>query len=62
MSLPNWHPLTTHNVKGPRVEGVTFVNRARTWSLQFRQTTDSVFDNIKVIASTPENLNCDGMD
>ncbi len=62
MSLPNWHPLTTHNVKGLRVEGVTFVNRARTWSLQFRQTTDSVFDNVKVIASTPENLNCDGMD
>ena len=62
MSRPNWHPLTTHNVKGLTVEGVTFVNRARTWSLQFRRTTDSVFDNIKVIASTPENLNCDGMD
>lgn len=62
MSRPNWHPLTTHNVKNLAVEGVTFVNRARTWSLQFRRTTDSTFDNIKVIASTPENLNCDGMD
>jgi hypothetical protein len=62
MSRPNWHPLTTHNVKRLTVEGVTFVNRSRTWSLQFRRTTDSVFDNIKVIASTPENLNCDGMD
>lgn len=62
MNRPNWHPLTTHNVQGLTVEGVTFVNRARTWSLQFSKTTDSVFDNIKVIASTPENLNCDGMD
>ena len=62
MSRPNWHPLTTHNVKHLAVEGVTFVNRARIWSLQFRRTTDSTFDNIKVIASTPENLNCDGMD
>lgn len=62
MCRPNWHPLTTHNVKNLAVEGVTFVNRARTWSLQFRRTTDSTFDNIKVIASTPENLNCDGMD
>ncbi len=62
MSRPNWHPLTTHNVKHLAVDGVTFVNRARTWSLQFRGTTDSTFDNIKVIASTPENLNCDGMD
>ena len=62
MCRPNWHPLTTHNVRKLTVEGVTFVNRARTWSLQFRRTTDSTFDNIKVIASTPENLNCDGMD
>lgn len=62
MCRPNWHPLTTHNVKNLAVEGVTFVNRARTWSLQFRRTTESAFDNIKVIASTPENLNCDGMD
>lgn len=62
MSRPNWHPLTTQNVRGLAVEGVTFVNRARTWSLQFRKTTGSAFDNIKVIASTPENLNCDGMD
>ena len=62
MNRPNWHSLTTHNVKGLTVEGVTFVNRAMTWSLQFLRTFDSVFDNIKVIASTPENLNCDGMD
>lgn len=45
MVRPNWRPLTTHNVKGLAVEGVTFVNRSRTWSLQFRRTTDSTFDN-----------------
>jgi hypothetical protein len=62
MCRPNWHPLTTHNVKNLVVEGVTFVNRSRTWSLQFRRTTDSLFENIKVIAAMPENLNGDGMD
>jgi hypothetical protein len=62
MNRPNWHSLTTHNVKNLSVEGVTFINRSRTWSLQFSKTTNSEFDNIKVIAATPENLNCDGMD
>ncbi|MEI6248817.1 MAG: hypothetical protein WCP67_09760 [Verrucomicrobiota bacterium] len=62
MVRPDWHPLTTRNVRRLSVEGVTFVNRARTWSLQFTRTFESDFNNIKIIAATPENLNCDGMD
>lgn len=62
MVRPNWHPVTTRNVRGLTLEGVTFVNRSRTWSLQFTRTFDADFDNIKIIASCPENLNADGMD
>jgi len=58
----NWHPLTTHNVQGLTVRGVTFVGRSRTWSLQTHTTFDAVFDNIKVIAVNPQNINGDGID
>ncbi|WP_128548075.1 hypothetical protein [Larkinella soli] len=57
-----WHPLTTHNVQGLLVQGITFVGRSRTWSLQTHTTYDAVFDNIKVIAVNPQNINGDGID
>lgn len=58
----NWHPLTTHNVQGLTVRGVTFVGRSRTWSLQTHTTFDATFDNIKIIAVNPQNINGDGID
>lgn len=58
----NWHPLTTHNVRGLTVRGITFVGRSRTWSLQTHTTFDAVFDNIKVLAVNPQNINGDGID
>lgn len=61
-NLKNWHPLTTNNVQGLTVEGVTFVGRSRTWSLQTHTTFDAVFDNIKIIAVNPQNINGDGID
>ncbi|GAB2579330.1 glycoside hydrolase family protein [Spirosoma areae] len=58
----NWHPLTTHNVQGLTMRGITFVGRSRTWSLQTHTTFDAVFDNIKIIAVNPQNINGDGID
>lgn len=58
----NWHPLTTNNVQGLRVEGITFIGRSRTWSIQTHTTYDAVFDNIKIIAVNPQNINGDGID
>ena len=58
----NWHPLTTHNVQGLTVRGITFVGRSRTWSLQTHTTFDAMFDNIKIIAVNPQNINGDGID
>ncbi|GAB2595184.1 glycoside hydrolase family protein [Spirosoma areae] len=58
----NWHPLTTHNVQGLTVSGITFVGRSRTWSLQTHTTFDAVFDNIKILAVNPQNINGDGID
>lgn len=58
----NWHPLLTYAVQGLAVEGVTFVNRCRTMTLCLWLTENATFDNIKVIAALPENLQADGMD
>lgn len=58
----NWHPLTTHNVQGLEVEGVTFIAKSRTWSVQMHTTYDAIFDNVKVIAVNPQNINGDGFD
>lgn len=62
MNKKAWHPLTTHNVQGLTVKGITFVGRSRTWSLQTHTTFDAVFDNIKIIAVNPQNINGDGID
>lgn len=58
----NWHPLTTHSVRGLTVEGVTFIGRSRTFTMQLCGTTAATFDNIKIIAATPANKNSDGID
>lgn len=58
----NWHPLTTNNVKGLLVSGVTFIGRSRTWTIQTHTTFDAVFDNIKILAVNPQNINGDGID
>lgn len=57
-----WHPLTTRNVQGLTVRGVTFVGRSRTWTIQTHTTFDAVFDNIKILAVNPQNINGDGID
>lgn len=57
-----WHPLTTRNVQGLTVRGVTFVGRSRTWTIQAHTTFDAVFDNIKILAVNPQNINGDGID
>lgn len=62
MHKKNWHPLTTHNVQGLTVNGITFIGRSRTWSIQMHTTFDAVFDNVKIIAVNPQNINGDGFD
>lgn len=62
MHRKNWHPLTTHNVTGLKVEGVTFVGRSRVWTIQLWKTFHAACDNIKIITMFPSNLNGDGID
>lgn len=46
-----WHPLTTHQVKRLSINGVTFISRSRTWTIQLWNTTESRLENIKIISA-----------
>ena len=58
----DWHPLTTENSERLTVEGVTFVGRSRTWTIQMHTTFDARFDNVKVLGINDQNINGDGFD
>lgn len=58
----NWHPLTTRNSERLTVEGVTFIARSRTWTIQMHSTYDADFDNVKVLGINDQNINGDGFD
>jgi hypothetical protein len=59
-NLKNWHPLTTRNTVGLNVEGVTFIDRSRSQMVVMYNTYDVVYDNIKLISVTPQNIIGDG--
>jgi hypothetical protein len=62
MQKPDWHcigALESHDVE---IDGVTCVVRARTWSIQMKDTSGFVFNDIRVIGGNPGNANQDGMD
>jgi hypothetical protein len=62
MQKPDWHcvgALEAHNVQ---IQGLTCVVRARTWSIQMKDSTGFVYDDLRVMGGNPGNANQDGMD
>jgi hypothetical protein len=62
MQRPDWHcigALEAHNVQ---IQGLTCVVRARTWSIQMKDSTGFVYDDLRVMGGNPGNANQDGMD
>jgi len=62
MQKPDWHcigALESHDVE---ISGVTCIVRARTWSIQMKDTTGFLYNDIRVIGGNPGNANQDGMD
>ncbi len=62
MQKPDWHcigALEAHNVE---IDGLTCIVRARTWSIQMKDTTGFVYNDLRVIGGNPGNANQDGMD
>ncbi len=61
-NIPNQHALTTSNVDGLTVEGVSLIVRSRTWSVQLVRSQHVLLDNVKVVNVTQDNINGDGID
>ncbi len=62
MQKPDWHcvgAMEAHNVE---IDGLTCIVRSRTWSIQMKDSTGFLFDDLRVIGGNPGNANQDGMD
>jgi hypothetical protein len=62
MQKPDWHCIGALDAKDVQVQGLTCIIRARTWSIQMKDSTGFLYDDIRVIGGNPGNANQDGMD
>ena len=62
MQKPDWHCIGALEARRVEIDGLTCVVRARTWSIQMKDSRDFVFDDLRVIGGNPGNANQDGMD
>ncbi len=51
--------MKAHNIE---IDGLTCVLRSRTWSIQMKNSSDFVYDDLRVIGGNPNNANQDGID
>jgi hypothetical protein len=62
MQKPDWHcvgALQAHHIE---IHGLTCLVRSRTWSVQMKDSSDFLYDDLRVIGGNPGNANQDGMD
>jgi hypothetical protein len=50
------------DARNVQIDGLTCIVRARTWSIQMKDSTAFTFDDLRVIGGNPGNANQDGMD
>jgi hypothetical protein len=62
MQKPDWHCIGTMNARNVEIDGLTCIVRARTWSIQMKDSNKFVYDDLRVIGGNPGNANQDGMD
>ncbi|HUD13313.1 MAG TPA: PKD domain-containing protein [Terracidiphilus sp.] len=62
MQKPDWHCIGSINARNVQIDGLTCIVRARTWSIQMKDSFDFTFDDLRVIGGNPGNANQDGMD
>jgi hypothetical protein len=59
---PDWHCIVAYEAQNVEIDGVTCIVRARTWSIQMKDTSGLTYDDLRVIGGNPGNANQDGMD
>jgi hypothetical protein len=62
MQKPDWHCIGALNAHRVEIDGLTCIVRSRTWSIQMKDSTDFVYDDLRVMGGNPDNANQDGMD
>ncbi len=62
MQKPDWHCIGTSNAHNIEVSGLTCVIRSRTWSIQMKDSSGFLYDDLRVMGGNPGNANQDGMD
>lgn len=62
MQKPDWHCIDSLDSRNVEIDGITCILRSRTWSIQMKDSTGFVFDDLRVIGGNPGNANQDGMD
>jgi hypothetical protein len=62
MQIPDWHCIGSVNARNVQIDGLTCIVRARTWSIQMKDSRDFTFDDLRVIGGNPGNANQDGID
>jgi len=62
MQKPDWHCIVALEAQNVEIDGLTCIVRSRTWSIQMKDSTGFVFDDLRVMGGNPGNANQDGMD
>jgi len=62
MQKPDWHCIGSLEARKVEIDGLTCIVRARTWSIQMKDSNDFVYNDLRVIGGNPGNANQDGMD
>jgi hypothetical protein len=62
MQKPDWHCIGAYQSNKVEIEGLTCIIRARTWSIQMKDSTGFTYDDLRVVGGNPGNANQDGMD
>jgi hypothetical protein len=62
MQKPDWHCIGALESQDVQIDGVTCIVRARTWSIQMKDTSGFKYNDLRVIGGNPGNANQDGMD
>jgi PA14 domain/PKD domain len=62
MQKPDWHCIGTNDAHDIVVSGLTCVIRSRTWSIQMKDSSGFLYDDLRVMGGNPGNANQDGMD
>jgi hypothetical protein len=62
MQNPDWHCIGSVNARNVQIDGLTCIVRARTWSIQMKDSRDFTFDDLRVIGGNSGNANQDGID